>query len=91
MRLDWSTASERNNDYFTIERSASGQDFEEVARVDGAGNSVSTVNYTDRDPWPLPGTSFYRLRQTDFDGTTSVSNMVPVSYTHLTLPTNREV
>ena len=80
VRLDWATASERDNDYFTIERSANGQEFEEVTRVDGAGNSVSTLTYLDYDRWPLPGTSFYRLRQTDLDGATSVSNMVPVTF-----------
>ena len=78
VRLDWSTASERDNDYFTIERSADGQMFSEVARVDGAGNSTTTLNYSDYDRWPLPGTSFYRLRQTDNDGATAVSNMVAV-------------
>lgn len=80
VRLDWVTATERDNDYFTIERSGNGQDFEEVTRVDGAGNSVTNLTYMDYDRWPLPGTSFYRLRQTDFDGQTSVSNMVPVSF-----------
>ncbi len=48
--------------------------------MDGAGNSTSNLSYTDRDPWPLSGTSFYRLRQTDFDGATSTSNLVPVTF-----------
>lgn len=78
VRLDWSTASERDNDYFTIERSADGHEFTEVMRVDGAGNSTTTLTYSDYDRWPLPGTSFYRLRQTDLDGATAVSNMVVV-------------
>lgn len=78
VRLDWSTASERDNDYFTVERSANAQDFTPVTRVEGAGNSTSTLNYRDYDHWPLAGTSFYRLRQTDYDGTTTVSNVVVV-------------
>lgn len=78
VRLDWSTASERDNDYFTIERSADGHEFTEVMRVDGAGNSTTTLTYSDYDRWPLPGTSFYRLRQTDLDGATAVSSMVVV-------------
>ncbi len=78
VRLDWATASERNNDYFTVERSADGHTFTDVIRVDGAGNSTTTLNYSDYDHWPLPGTSFYRLRQTDFDGATAVSDMVAV-------------
>ncbi len=78
VRLDWSTATERDNDYFTVERSANGLDFADVLRVDGAGFSNTTLTYTDIDRWPLPGTSFYRLRQTDFDGASTVSNMVAV-------------
>ena len=78
VRLDWATASERNNDYFTVERSADGHTFSDVLRVDGAGNSTTTLSYSDYDRWPMPGTSFYRLRQTDFDGATTVSDMVAV-------------
>lgn len=78
VRLDWRTATERDNDYFTIERSANGEDFEDVGRVDGAGNSTTVLHYSDLDRWPLPGTSFYRLRQTDFDGTSTWSGTVAV-------------
>ena len=78
VRLDWATATERNNDHFTIERSADGDRFTDVTRVPGAGNSTSMLSYTELDPHPLPGLSFYRLRQTDFDGTSTVSAMVPV-------------
>lgn len=78
VRLDWHTATERDNDFFTIERSANGHDFEDLARVEGAGNSTAVLHYTDLDRWPLPGTSFYRLRQTDFDGASTVSTIVTV-------------
>ncbi|HRH69691.1 MAG TPA: T9SS type A sorting domain-containing protein [Flavobacteriales bacterium] len=80
VRLDWITASERDNDFFTVERSANGIDFSEVLRVDGAGNSTTTLVYQDYDHWPLPGTSYYRLRQTDLDGTFSYSPAVPVVF-----------
>lgn len=78
VRLDWATATERNNEHFTIERSADGDLFTELMRVPGAGNSTSMLSYTELDPHPLPGLSFYRLRQTDLDGTSAVSAIVPV-------------
>lgn len=78
--LLWATASERNNDHFTVERSANAVDFEPVVRVPGAGDSQSLLHYQDVDRAPLPGLSYYRLRQTDRDGTTEVSGMVPVFF-----------
>ncbi|HNW70909.1 MAG TPA: T9SS type A sorting domain-containing protein [Bacteroidales bacterium] len=66
--LSWSTATETNNDYFTIERSADVADWEFVKSVPGAGNSNSTRFYSAIDKDPLSGTSYYRLKQTDFDG-----------------------
>jgi hypothetical protein len=69
VRLDWTTASERDNDYFTILRSKDGWNFEEVTRVPGAGNSTSPIPYWTRDAKPYDGLNYYRLRQTDIDGT----------------------
>jgi len=73
--LEWQTASELNNDYFTIERSSNGIDFEPILNVNGAGNSNHLINYFETDYSPLPGTSYYRLRQVDFDGTETFSEM----------------
>ena len=67
--LKWTTTSESNNDFFTIERSSDAIVFEELAKVDGAGNSNQVMNYATNDASPLPGTSYYRLKQTDFNGT----------------------
>ena len=67
--LQWVTASEINNDYFTIERSRNGIDFEAVNWVQGAGTSSRVLHYQDTDPDPYPGISYYRIKQTDFDGT----------------------
>ena len=64
----WSTASEINNDYFTIERSINGIQFEELHRISGAGNSTIINKYEDADAHPFAGTSYYRLKQTDYDG-----------------------
>lgn len=66
--LIWQTASEHNNDYFTVERSTDGFNFEPLQYVDGAGNSNSLLSYSTIDPNPANGYTYYRLKQTDFDG-----------------------
>lgn len=71
--VSWATASERNNRHFTVERSGDGQSWEDLATLTGAGNSTSRVQYGWRDARPAPGTSYYRLRQTDMDGATTTS------------------
>ncbi len=68
--VQWATASERNNDFFTVERSADGTAFEEVASIAGAQNSNVKHNYTLTDYEPFTGLSYYRLKQTDLDGKT---------------------
>lgn len=78
--LAWSTTSEKNNDYFTIQKSKDAIIFEDVAIVQGAGNSTTLINYFEIDLSPLLGISYYRLMQTDFNGQTSYSNIVPVEY-----------
>lgn len=80
VRLDWSTASENNNDFFTIERSKDGLIFESLFQVASAGNSQSIQSYQGFDENPLPGRAFYRLQQTDFDGTFSYSNVIEVYF-----------
>jgi len=77
--LAWSTAAEINNDYFTVERSADGEQFEALAKVDGSGTSSSTKNYQYDDLSPLKGISYYRLKQTDFDGHYSYSDIRAVT------------
>lgn len=74
----WRTASETNNDYFTVERSADASEWSDIGTVAGAGNSNTERVYRLTDPEPIPGRSYYRLRQTDFDGTTEVSDPVTV-------------
>ncbi|MEO8085354.1 MAG: LamG-like jellyroll fold domain-containing protein [Bacteroidota bacterium] len=78
----WTTSSEINNDYFTIEKSNDGIQFEELSRVKGAGNSTTNRSYEAVDHSPYNGLSYYRLKQTDFDGTEKYSAMVPVKYNH---------
>lgn len=76
----WATATEINNDYFTIERTADVVNFEVVGTVGGAGNSSQTMYYTFTDAQPLHGISYYRLKQTDFNGQFKYFNWVAVSY-----------
>jgi len=73
VKLDWQTATEINNDYFSIERSNNGKNWKEIAKLTGAGNSNTILNYSIFDRNPLYGTSYYRLKQTDFDGQFSFS------------------
>lgn len=68
VKLKWSTATEINNDYFTVERSENGYDFEPIGEVAGAGNSAFILHYEFDDMEPLNGISYYRIKQTDFDG-----------------------
>lgn len=78
VRLDWATASESDNALFVVERSVDTQQWDAVVELPGAGNSVSVLAYEAVDEAPVQGQSYYRLRQIDTDGTTTVSDIVPV-------------
>ena len=78
VQLIWQTASEIDNDYFTIERSEDGYNWEEISIIVGAGNSNSLLSYQTMDNAPYPGISYYRLKQTDFDGQFTHSQIVSV-------------
>lgn len=75
--LDWVTASEVNNDYFTINRSADGTEFIDLGIVSGNGTTSNTNSYSFKDHNPLTGVSYYRLQQTDFDGKSEIFKSVP--------------
>lgn len=70
---DWETASEINNNFFTIERSADGLSWSAAGIVKGAGNSTNRRSYHFTDLDPMEGNSYYRLKQIDFDGTSTYS------------------
>ena len=74
--LQWTTSTETNNDHFTIERAEDGEHFVNVATVKGAGNSTFLRNYSIVDNNPAAGNAYYRIAQTDFDGTTNVLNTI---------------
>jgi hypothetical protein len=81
-RLDWNTASEKNNAYFDIERSRDGLVFERAGQVAGQGSSTAAHDYSFRDPkvvqYGVP-TLYYRLRQVDEDGAASYSTVRTVA------------
>ncbi|MBL0104651.1 MAG: T9SS type A sorting domain-containing protein [Bacteroidetes bacterium] len=75
---NWTTATEINNDYFVVERSRDGIDFTSVGEVDGAGNSTQNKSYSLLDKDPGIGIIYYRLKQIDYDGKFSFSDVVAV-------------
>lgn len=80
VKCEWITSAELNNDFFTIERGSSPQAFEEIGRIDGAGHSSEINTYTFIDPMPLNGINYYRLKQSDFDGSFTYSKVVAVKF-----------
>ncbi len=78
--LQWATATEQNNDYMAVERSADGIRFEEIGRVKGAGATQERQDYRFTDERPLPGLNYYRLRQVDYDGATEYHRIVSVLF-----------
>ena len=79
-KLSWTTASEFRNDYFTVERSQDGKNWENIATVKGVGTTEEEWNYAFDDPNPYRGISYYRLWQTDFDGTTEMLGVRSVNF-----------
>jgi hypothetical protein len=74
--LTWATGTETNCEKFVIERSASGIHYKDLGSVPGAGNTVDEKSYTYTDTQPASGFNYYRLRQVDFDGNYTYSNVV---------------
>ncbi len=79
VEVKWQTASETNNDFFTVMRAFQDQNFQPVRRIQGQGTKVSATNYNYMDQVPRPGTYYYKIRQTDFDGSTSASSIKAIS------------
>lgn len=76
--LSWTTASETNSSFFSVERSSSSI-FQEIKKIVAKGNSITTVNYNINDNAPLQGISYYRLKEIDLDGNFYYSNIVSVN------------
>jgi hypothetical protein len=80
VEITWQTASEKNCNFFSVERSKDGNSFVEVAKRKGAGNSSTVLSYKATDFEPYIGTSYYRLKETDFNGSFFYSSMIPVEF-----------
>ncbi len=83
IKIQWTTATELNNDFFTLERSTNGKTFQAISHIAGAGNSLSPISYRYIDNPSTVNTVYYRLTQTDFDGTCYYS---PIIQTNTDLP-----
>ncbi len=70
--INWKTATEINNDYFIVQRSTDGVVIEDIARIEGGGNSNIMLNYSIIDENPPKTTVYYRLKQVDFDGKSEI-------------------
>jgi hypothetical protein len=80
IQLDWVTTTEINNDYFNVEYSIDGINFTSISKISGAGNSNLTLNYSEVHTPLLDGVLYYRLKQTDYDGKTSYSDIEAVAF-----------
>jgi hypothetical protein len=66
--LQWKTANELNNDFFTLEKSRDGNTWRGIGKLPGGGTTHLPSTYSHQDPKPWNGVQYYRLSQTDFDG-----------------------
>ena len=85
--LKWSTASEHNSDYFLLERSVDGEQWDYVGTTKSMGNSNQVVNYLYVDNFRFNGFIYYNLYQFDFDGNFKTYGPISINNTH----TNKKV
>ena len=78
--LNWTTATETGNNYFSIERAPDGESFAPIGSVKGTGNSTVPLNYSFTDKQPITGNNYYRLKQVDYNGKSSYSNIVVINF-----------
>jgi len=83
--LEWSTAAEIHNDYFTVEKSADGINFKELQKIKGVGNSNSILTYHFNDEHPWAGKNYYRLKQTDFNDQFQYSSIIVIDSKDLSI------
>ena len=77
--LDWITSSQVNNDYFEIERSINAEEWQTISIIEGAGTTNSQINYNSLDYEPVKGVSYYRLKQTDYNGDYKTFNPIVIT------------
>jgi len=86
VRLHWETATELNNEFFTVERSPDGNVWVAIETLDGGRTTSTNRTYSYVDSKPLLGQAYYRLRQTDFDGTYTLSAVRAVEIARVAEP-----
>ncbi len=96
--INWQTYSETNNSYFEVEKSADAVNYLSVKKINGAGNSIDSKNYSiiDENPFRFSSVLYYRLKQVDYDGVFTYSKINVVNnFSHNTIvfpnPTNDQV
>ena len=78
-QLNWATATEINSDFFSVQRSIDLKEFTDLGKIKSAGESKQRLEYSFLDEAPLPGTNYYRLKQTDKDGASEFSKIIAVN------------
>lgn len=78
--IAWSTATERNNSHFTIQRSQDGAIFKDLGEVKGKGSTNTASHYNFTDEGAPGGMLYYRIKQTDFNGSSRYSPIVVVNH-----------
>lgn len=76
VNLNWETAAEINNDYFVIEASTNGVGYDELAKVNGAGTTMETTEYSYIYENTNNGYSYFRITQVDFNGAIDISKTI---------------
>jgi len=85
VHLTWETESEFNIDFYTIQRSKDGINWEDVKQINGLGNSATHQTYSENDFSPYFETSYYRIQKTDFNGHSTHSAVKSINLNHLGL------
>jgi hypothetical protein len=82
--LSWQTSEEKSNDFFTIEKSENGIDWKTIGTIEGSETSAQLLSYSFVDDKPEAGIQYYRLKQTDMDGTSSYFQVISIDYSSST-------
>lgn len=80
VKLSWTTATEIENDFFTLEHSTDRRVFTSIGKINGSGNTYSPTDYSFLHENPRNGVNYYRLVNTAFDGTQEYSDVISVSF-----------
>ena len=80
IELNWTTTSEENFDYFSIQKSINESDFTEIGMVKGAGSGSQSIDYSFEDEKPFSGINYYRLKAVDLDGTFEYFNVLGIDF-----------